>query len=380
MSEFQSSNFKQENGGAPNIVGKTELTSSYFFVPPSGDTKSRPASCAPGTLRFNTDIGTLEVYRGDTIGWEQIQRREGQYLGGGTGSNTGTGTRGLTMGGQAPSDLNKIEFVTIPTLGNAQDFGDLSETRTQSAGLGSRVRAYCAGGMVSPSSYRNTIDSHEFASLGNFIDYGDLTGTARLLAAFSNSTRGVAAGGQPRNDVIDYFALSTTGTAQDFGDLPASDIFGSGLASPTRGLIKDGSNDDTSISYVTISSTGDSIDYGDLSVSRGTHVQTAASATRGIFAGGNGPAPASPSNNEIQFVTIASLGNSIDFGNLTRSTAETNAGTSDSTRAIFMGNGPGHGDTIDFVEISTTGNATDFGNLTSSRTHNCACSNGHGGL
>ena len=74
MSEFQSSNFKKENGGAPNLVGKTELTSPYFFVPPSGDTKSRPASCAPGTLRFNTDIGTLEVYRGDTIGWEQIQR------------------------------------------------------------------------------------------------------------------------------------------------------------------------------------------------------------------------------------------------------------------------------------------------------------------
>ena len=38
MSEFQSSNFKKENGGSPNLVGKTELTSPYFFVPPSGDT------------------------------------------------------------------------------------------------------------------------------------------------------------------------------------------------------------------------------------------------------------------------------------------------------------------------------------------------------
>ena len=45
-----------------------------------------------------------------------------------------------------------------------------------------------------------------------------------------------------------------------------------------------------------------------------------------------------------------------------------------------MGNGPSNGDTIDLIEISTAGNATDFGNLTSSRTHNCACSNGHGGL
>ena len=328
-----------------------------------------PSEIPLGAMRFNSDSQKLEYWVGSA--WMQIQTFS---------PNLDGGARALSMGGQAPGDIDIIEFVTIPTQGNATDFGNLSVTRTQSAGLGSRIRGFCVGGLDSPSSYRNDIDFHEFSSTGNFSDFGDLTATARLLAAFSNSTRGVAAGGQPRNDVIDYFALSTTGTAQDFGDLPASDIFGSGLASPTRGLIKDGSNDDTSISYVTISSTGDSIDYGDLSVSRGTHVQTAASATRGIFAGGNGPAPASPSNNEIQFVTIASLGNSIDFGNLTRSTAETNAGTSDSTRAIFMGNGPGHGDTIDFVEISTTGNATDFGNLTSSRTHNCACSNGHGGL
>ena len=377
MSEFQASNFKKENGGTPDLLGKTELTSPYFFVPPSGTTEERPESCAAGTLRFNTDIGTLEIYRGDTIGWEQIVKREGQYLGGGTGSNTGTGTRALSMGGQVfPADINKIDFVTIPTLGDAQDFGDLSETRTQSAGLGSRVRGYCVGGLISPSNYRDTIDSHEFGSTGNFIDFGNLTATGRLLAAFSNSTRGVAAGGNPRNDVIDYFTLATTGTAADFGDLPANDIFGSGLASPTRGLIKDGTDTDNTISFVTISTTGDAVDYGDLSVARGTHVQTAANATRGIFASGRTPS----ANNTIDFVTIATIGNAQDFGDLTRTTAETNAGAANPTRAIFMGNGPGNGDTIDFVEISTTGNATDFGNLTSSRTHNCACSNGHGGL
>ena len=382
MSEFQASNFKKENGGTPNLVGKTELTSPYFFVPPSGDTASRPSSCAPGTLRFNTDIGSLEVYRGDTIGWEQIQRREGQYLGGAisptyAGSNNGTGTRALSMGGQVfPADINKIDFVTIPTLGNAQDFGNLSETRTQSAGLGSRVRGYCVGGLISPGNYRDTIDSHEFASTGDFIDFGNLTATGRLLAAFSNSTRGVAAGGQPRNDVIDYFTLATTGTAQDFGDLPANDLFCSGLASPTRGLIKDGTDTDNTITFVTISTTGDSVDYGDLSVARGTCVQTAANATRGIFASGRTPS----ANNTIDFVTIATLGNAINFGDLTRTTAESNAGAANPTRAIFMGNGPGNGDTIDLVEISTTGDAVDFGNLTSSRTHNCACSNGHGGL
>ena len=62
MSEINASNFKKEHGDlAPDLVGLTELTSPYFFVPPSGDTVSRPQSCAAGTLRFNTDIGTLEV-------------------------------------------------------------------------------------------------------------------------------------------------------------------------------------------------------------------------------------------------------------------------------------------------------------------------------
>ena len=52
------------------------------------------------------------------------------------------------MGGQAPSDIDIVEFVTIPTQGNATDFGNLSVTRTQSAGFGSRVRGFCVGGMV----------------------------------------------------------------------------------------------------------------------------------------------------------------------------------------------------------------------------------------
>ena len=42
---------------APDLVGVTELTSPYFFVPPSGTTAERPEDCEdPGTLlRFNTD-------------------------------------------------------------------------------------------------------------------------------------------------------------------------------------------------------------------------------------------------------------------------------------------------------------------------------------
>ena len=46
MSEINSSNFKKEHGDlAPDLVGITELTSPYFFVPPSGNTAERPEDC-----------------------------------------------------------------------------------------------------------------------------------------------------------------------------------------------------------------------------------------------------------------------------------------------------------------------------------------------
>ena len=37
----------------------------------------------------------------------------------------------LMAGGQSPTTLNIIEFVTITTAGNAQDFGDLTTARSQ---------------------------------------------------------------------------------------------------------------------------------------------------------------------------------------------------------------------------------------------------------
>ena len=35
--------------------------------------QSRPQDCPPGSLRFNTDSAKLEYYRGDTIGWVEIE-------------------------------------------------------------------------------------------------------------------------------------------------------------------------------------------------------------------------------------------------------------------------------------------------------------------
>ena len=389
MSEFQASNFKKENGGTPDLLGKTELTSPYFFVPPSGDTKSRPQSCAAGTLRFNTDIGTLEVYRGDDIGWESIQRVDNQYLGGGTGSNAGTGTRGFIMGGNGSPDSTReeIEFITISTLGNSQDFGQLTQG-SQSAfdGLGNRTNAFYAGGSQIPAGL-NVIQKITVASTGNAVDYGDITGNRASGAGVSNTTRAILAGGNqdsPAVNIIEYFSTVQSGNSANFGDLQSAEegLFGA-VNSSTRGLINGvGGYGNNTIEFITIATLGDSTDFGDLIQGVGGGAG-GGNSTRGIVAGGLAPSPVSQTN-IIQFVTIATLGNAVDFGDLTQNRSGMNA-MSSSTRTVFAGGSvfPTHYNIMDFIEIATTGNAVDFGDITgdSGEVFNTnTTSNDHGGL
>ncbi|MHA2405087.1 MAG: hypothetical protein ACXADH_18995, partial [Candidatus Kariarchaeaceae archaeon] len=134
MSEFKSSNFRNEDGsGGPDIVGLTTFTSPYYFVPPSGSTAERPSSPPPGMLRFNTDIGRLEVWRNDH--WATILG-ESPNLGDQNQTNSagGLGPRVLAGGLGTPAYVNTIEYYTISTLGNSQDFGDLTGNRGNGVG------------------------------------------------------------------------------------------------------------------------------------------------------------------------------------------------------------------------------------------------------
>ena len=383
MSEINSSNFKKEHGDlAPDLVGVTELTSPYFFVPPSGDTASRPEDCEPGTLRFNTDIGSLEVFRGKTIGWEQIQRRENQYLGGGTGSNTGTGTRGVFGMRAEPSITDSIDFITISTMGNAQDFGNSTDSRYTYSTCASRTRGFMAGGF---SALVDTIDFVTFASTGNATDFGNLTQSRWVMCqGAADSTRGMFVGGLDPGpsttfNIIDFITMAQTGNAVDFGDISSTRRMGSGCQSSTRAIFAGGytpSNTNV-IDFVTTSTTGDAADFGDLNYEQ-KNGSAASNSTRGLFFGGNDGG--NPYNNNISFITIATKGNAADFGDLTVSVGG-GGSSSSSTRAVRGGGlAPGNSNVIDKVEIPTTGNAVDFGNLNASGHNLQGFSNGHGGL
>ncbi len=87
---------------------------------------------------------------------------------------------------------------------------------------------------------------------------------------------------------------------------------------------------------------------------------------RGVFGGGGGK------TSLIDYVTIATTGDAINFGDLTLKRYGL-AACSNGERGVFGGGEPSTS-LIDYVTIATTGNATTFGNLTVARYALAACS------
>ena len=118
-----------------------------------------------------------------------------------------------------------------------------------------------------------------------------------------------------------------------------------------------------SIDYVQIQSLGNSIDFGDLTTGR-YGGGSGASSTRGLQMGGR---VSSTRVKTIDYITFATTSNATTFGDLTVINAYVH-GASNNTRALNMGGGtPAVTDTIEYVTIASTGNGTDFGNLTDAR-------------
>ena len=383
MSQINIRNLSNENDdGSPEIVGVSTFSATSYFVPPKGSTAERPSDCELGSIRFNTDTANLEYFRGKTLGWSQFELVT-PNLGGGTGSNTGLGTRGVFGMRAEPSITDSIDFITISTLGNAQDFGNSTDSRYTYSTCASSTRGFMGGGF---SALVDTIDFVTFASTGNATDFGNLTQSRWVMCqGAADSTRGMFVGGlnpspSTTYNIIDYITMASTGNAQDFGDISSTRRMGSGCQSSTRAIFAGGytpSNTNV-IDFVTTSTTGDAADFGDLNYEQ-NNGSAASNSTRGLFFGGNDGG--NPYNNNISFITIATKGvNAADFGDLTVSVG--GGGSSSSPTRAVRGGGlaPGNSNVIDFVEIATTGNAVDFGNLNADGHNLQGFSNGHGGL
>ena len=285
--------------------------------------------------------------------------------------------RGVFIGG---GGNNNIDFINIQSQGNAQDFGDKTSLFKQSGSVASSTRSVNAGGFESPA-FTNIMDFITIANTANATDFGDLTLARRNLGGAGNSTRGIFfGGGSPSvTDTIDFITIATAGNASDFGNTTSAKSSVGSFASPTRAVF--GGGESNAIEFLTIATTGDATDFGDLISGTTEKPAGTSSSTRGLFICGESQ-PSGTRLNTIQFVTIATTGNATDFGDhtdLRRSLAACN----NSIRAVYGGgNTPSATvNTLSFVTIATTGNGQDFGDLTLARSLDGAgSSDSHGGL
>jgi len=385
--------FNENEDGAPVVSGISTFSSPYYFVPPSGSTAQRPSNPGEGMIRFNTDSGHLEYYSGEL--WVDVIVNNNE-LGdqNNTNSTGGTGTRGIQAGGFSPSPLNAvhnvIQYITIETLGNAQDFGDLTTTAAAPGGVASRTRGIRAGGGAAPTNAsNNVIDFIAIASTGDATDFGDLVQKIRDQSSAGNQTRGIFAGGQEDTanaevNVIQYLTIASLGNSIDFGDLSVVRKEGNNgqVNSAVRGVFGGGYDGPATffntIEYVTISTTGNSQDFGDLTQAR-NRICGVCNSTRGVFSGGGTPTRV----NTVDFITITSTGNAQDFGD-TSQDIQSSPGASSPTRGVLMGgtfpSSPYYRDTIEYITIAQTGNSVDFGDLIFGNSLGFGISNGHGGL
>ena len=267
---------------------------------------------------------------------------------------------------------------------------------------GGRGRAVFGGGYGASSPYPelNVLDMVNITTTGNASDFGDLTIGRTANGMGGNATRGIFAGGRypgPNNDQtqIDYVTFSSSGGANDFGDLSNRPQSSGAFSDSTRGIFSGGYDSRTSPypglrqqTFITIASTGNSSDFGD-AVDPGRKDYGFSNATRG-FTCGSSTQGASPSNlDEIEMTTIQTKGSCVIFGELDGQGGAAHSligslqcwgGAASQTRGIiFSGqSSPASSrNVIEYLTLSTFGNSQDFGDMLTSGSSSGATSTGN---
>ena len=333
MSDIKINNITDRSGSSgPIFAGISTVSTSAFMVMPSGPTEFR----------------------------------------GGRG-------RAIVFVGATPSATTLIDAFNTATSGNAVDFGEASSARYNNGfgGCASATRGVIADGTL--------MEYVVFSSGGGSNDFGDHRFGSSISAGMGHAAdgvRGLLAGGYvaPVNlGTIDFINIATTGSSSLFGEFDDGSTGGYfPMASPTRavfGRARQGLN------YINFTTGGKTISFGSMTGDPRTgHIASCSNSTRGIMAGGESPSPSKV--NTITYITLATLGDGVDFGDLTGAENDHDAVSSSTRGFVVAGNDPSSTklNVIEFVTIATTGNAADFGDLTQARSQPSSCSDVHGGL
>lgn len=173
-------------------------------------------------------------------------------------------------------------------------------------------------------------------------------------------------GGNPNTlQPYQYLNINTRGRSEYFGESTNSNYIscnacGDGIRGLWGGNIS--ANQDV-IEYITMASAGNAIDFGNLTQGRDSGSSTSSS-TRGLWSAGINRVPATSGSNVIDYVEIQTLGNALDFGDLFFTSTSGNGVVSSGIRGFFQSGGyPAANNGINMVTIASKGDAIDFGDL-----------------
>ena len=154
-------------------------------------------------------------------------------------------TRAIFGGGYNGSSSVTIDYVTISSTGNAFDFGDLYNdgtgfpygSKTYLGACSSNTRGVFMGGASGTSG--RTMGYVTISTLGNGSDFGDLVDGTQYNTGTSNKVTGLSIGGYVggvHSDQIQQITIASTGNATDFGDLTTPTYFAGSLSDSHGGL------------------------------------------------------------------------------------------------------------------------------------------------
>ena len=176
--------------------------------------------------------------------WYAYQDSAGAY---GGAAAAWYGDRALSAGGTTSIDLQSIDYFDITTTGNASDFGDLALTNHSmgcSGASNSTYGVFGGGRENGGSTYVNRIQYVTVSTLSNTSDFGDMTETYGYSSAVSDGTYGLWGGGWNGGYIqgIDYITIASPGNASNFGNLSSATYSTMAAGDATYGLFAGGVN------------------------------------------------------------------------------------------------------------------------------------------
>ena len=302
----------QVHTATPNLADAGDRQPGARMIVAGGNNYQAPTSNIHGEIQY-LNISSL----GNSVDFGTNLTQSRRRLGGMASS-----TRGVFSGGATPTAVTTQDFVEFASTGTCTAWGDSASTAGTSDGMAfsNSTRGIVKSGYNAPTGATGTMDYITIASAGNTQDFGDLNKHGDAGGVAGNSTRALMAGGlvQPTATAtvdVSYVTIPTLGDNVVFGELTLARWSLTACANRTRTVWGGGGTPtrQTIIEYGNIASLGDNTNFGDLTVA-GSTCCTAGSATRGIWAGGY----RNPSNtsNVTDYIELSTEGNAVDFGDL----------------------------------------------------------------